>query len=113
LNKTPFEQLLAQAEMRALNQLKQRVGPTQSTNRSATVVQPQRAPLEIERRRWEINLNEKPSDDVAVYVAEATLTCQSDRDDKAAKSAEARKKRLEKQRKRRSSSSAHKRPRVQ
>jgi hypothetical protein len=94
--------------MRALNQLKQPLDPTQTTNRSPLVVQPQRIPSPrplvppaIERRRWGINLNEKPSDDVAVYVEEATLTCQSDREEKAARSADARKRRLEKQRERR------------
>ncbi|XP_078175254.1 uncharacterized protein LOC144568747 [Carex rostrata] len=102
--------LLAQAEVRALNQLKP-VVPTQSTNRNA---KPQWAqpPPAIERRGLEIDLNEKPTDDVAVYVMEAALTCQSDRKEKAAKSAMARKRRLEIQRERRTSS-VYKRPRVQ
>lgn len=101
---------MAQAEVKALYQPKP-VGPTQSTNR---IVKPQWAqpPPAIERRGLEIDLNEKPTDDVAVYVMEAALTCQSDREEKAAKSAMARRRRLEIQRERRTLS-VYKRPRVQ
>lgn len=99
---------MAQSEVRALNQLKP-VGPTlQSTNRNVKPqwAQPPPPPAIVERRGLEIDLNEKPTDHVSV-------TCQSDREEKAAKSAMARKRRLEIQRERRRTSTAYKRPRVQ
>ncbi|KAF3332254.1 hypothetical protein FCM35_KLT01831 [Carex littledalei] len=111
--------LSSQAEWQARNKLKP-WGPTQATNWSAFVVGPQWAPLPpppiqapIERPRLELDLNAEATDDVSEYGEVAQLTCQSDRENRLAKSAQARKRRLEIQRERRTlPSSAQKRPRV-
>lgn len=75
---------------------------------------PIQAPIErIERPKLELDLNEEATDDVSEYGEAAQLTCQSDRENRLAKSAQARKRRLEIQRERRAlPSSAQKKPRV-
>ena len=119
--RTPLNAMLGFAQLLEMN-AQHPLGPTQRTNWGAYVVTPQWAPLPppvnqapIERPRLELDLNAEPVDDMAEpeYCVASQMTCQSDREDRAAKSAQARKRRLEIQRERKSSPCpAHKRSRV-